>query len=1283
MIKKSVTNSIRAFSCFWLIGLLPFAAVWQTTTVKAQEPATVAAVDTAEIDELLAKSSNTAKTAAETVKSADTAELNILDFSKNSKPGETAVRSFENLIGELNAVASADLMRKLKDSQNELRDDRNNLRDVYNSLCPTTAPAADQAICKSVKQKVDRQIAKLTVQQQAAAQSEEKMKTALAAIYPAVKNFAVSLKNDLRGLMQLQNNDDGSILLGKLTDELPNLPAVIAYHSRLANEWTEMSAALRGFAAVDQTAEVETAMTAVKTDIETIKNELNKWLNAIHSRGETITNTRSKLLDGIRENPEEHTVAARREAEQSEIYAARLAQLVDQMNQLKGLLKKHDTEKFKYETFVNRTAEIENIKQNALEFAARLQDVATGDYADFQGDYVPLYYFTDVPNLMRILNRSMYELRDSGGLRETAERLRRQLNEADIAQSVAQAEVSGLQTRVRRMREELDNAARAKTASANILLKATRRLAGIGESDTGKRQIAQQTVDDRKTEDDANQARLDTLQNEQNGLPYKIKEAEDRLQIAQKEVQRKRGDMLSLAMVESEEFASARDHEPVFYAPIVQGSTDPLKRVFIYTFGNRKIVYLRGARSDIAEAKKIIALLDRPAPQARLTLWTLELNGEATRKGSRNFNESLEKIEFGLSVTRMQIAAALTILRNEINREVNCIAAAKFTVNSKLDQASQTDLRWARLGFYQTEVLLRFGVNLNDFDNRQNHLYLSQTALPDPAGTATLGEALIVLTLANPTSRAQILKEFRQKLDERFDQDKNLNLTGKAKKPKAMKKDQPEDWFPATFSALNGDSTPVHSEAAYQPLTAQQKEIVETLLSATFPRILRRIKNRLDLYVVATTDRRHMLPKHQIMGELNKVINKSRLPAGAESDALRADMKKSLEGANATSLKLMSGQVLDDIPQLVFLLNWLWTQADLKDNDKIRLELEGVLETVNSFYRKPANFWKQNNEAEKKEIKDFKDRILGTALQINERIKFLEYRLGREKPLTTANARVARVDFMLKQMIDAVDEDLNRHFIQPALIALRTKLIEGKGISVGIVNRTSMLSTNRLSARVDGRGSAQLAVGAEQDVLQGIQQLANIYLATKTGGAFGALGAVGGLPNKDPREIYGLSSGSVFKVTPIFDPTGQTLRFNFDFVHANQVQEPNGSINPQLPRIERHTVNTEVELNNMELREVSRFNTNARIGVPITKTGGIPLIKDIPGMNKIPLLGWFVRRGGSDAMIQESVMFGQTTMYPTIGDLYELLHGSDYEELGDEEKSFDNQIEPRPASNPQ
>jgi hypothetical protein len=127
-------------------------------------------------------------------------------------------------------------------------------------------------------------------------------------------------------------------------------------------------------------------------------------------------------------------------------------------------------------------------------------------------------------------------------------------------------------------------------------------------------------------------------------------------------------------------------------------------------------------------------------------------------------------------------------------------------------------------------------------------------------------------------------------------------------------------------------------------------------------------------------------------------------------------------------------------------------------------------------------------------------------------------------------------------------------------------------------------------------------------------------------------------------------------VTPIFDPSGQALRFKFDFVGITRIQEPNGSTSRQLPRIERHTVNTEVQLSNLEMREVSRFDSNARVGRPTEYSGGLPIIRDIPKVRPyLPLLGWFVRRGGKAAVVQQSLIFGQTTMYPTIGDIMELL----------------------------
>ena len=104
-------------------------------------------------------------------------------------------------------------------------------------------------------------------------------------------------------------------------------------------------------------------------------------------------------------------------------------------------------------------------------------------------------------------------------------------------------------------------------------------------------------------------------------------------------------------------------------------------------------------------------------------------------------------------------------------------------------------------------------------------------------------------------------------------------------------------------------------------------------------------------------------------------------------------------------------------------------------------------------------------------------------------------------------------------------------------------------------------------------------------------------------------------------------------MTPIFDPSGQALRFKFDFVGTSNLQEPNGTTNTQMSRIERHTVNTEVQLSNLETREISRFEVNARLGLPTTYWGGIPVLKDIPYVRPwVPLVGWFVRKRGEQRL---------------------------------------------------
>lgn len=40
-----------------------------------------------------------------------------------------------------------------------------------------------------------------------------------------------------------------------------------------------------------------------------------------------------------------------------------------------------------------------------------------------------------------------------------------------------------------------------------------------------------------------------------------------------------------------------------------------------------------------------------------------------------------------------------------------------------------------------------------------------------------------------------------------------------------------------------------------------------------------------------------------------------------------------------------------------------------------------------------------------------------------------------------------------------------------------------------------------------------------------------------------------------------------------------------------------GSINPQFPRIERHGVNTEVRVGNLDVQAVSEYRANSRVGM--------------------------------------------------------------------------------------
>lgn len=809
-----------------------------------------------------------------------------------------------------------------------------------------------------------------------------------------------------------------------------------------------------------------------------------------------------------------------------------------------------------------------------------------------------MYYFTDVERLLEILNPNVDREGGSEEAKAAAGQARKALTEAELAVADAQADVNKYQTRVLTLDEELrqlraDNKAKemlfgktgglvnrltekqtnAQSEYNDLKAKSEQNpddpIAKAKADQAKKRQDdlsahledAKETNANAEKDKDAAAQRLETGEDEKDGLPAKRAEAQEALEQAQANVSQKRKASFLAAQEESEAFALARDHASHLKTRPLASSTDPTRRVEIYGFDDSKSIFLRGKREDIDKVKEIIAGFDQPSPQARITLWSLELNsaGNKNNRTTKRFNEALNLIENDLAITRGLIAASLSLLRDAVNNQVNTATCPEA---SQLNPASPEDQRLRRiLCFYAPQVLYSLGWDPAQPDEFRT---VGKWMAPDPAGTTTLGEALLVLSLGRRTQRTAAWTAFETSLNTSLP-DLKKNLLAEHKGSEWTPENDLKTGFLLTKRTLGLDSAPLNDDE----MTAAQLEIVRALVKAG----LGNLKRKGDM----------------LFAELRSV-------------------QESLKTANARDRILLETRQDSLTGRLTLITKYLRTRVGIQ----------------------PSDFGTVLDQVEKKE------------------------------PLRLATPRVAAADEMLKEMMIAVEDDLDRLLVHPMLYRLRSDLIKTSGLNVGVLQRTSMLATNRLVARVDPRASAQLALGEETDILQSIMQLGEVYLAAQTAGVFGTLNVLNAQKREPPPEIYSLNTGAEFKVTPIFDPSGQALRFKFDYVAGTRIQEPNGTTNPQLPRIERHTVNTEVQISNMEIREISRYESNAKLGLPARYWGGIPILKDIPYIRPyVPLLGWFVRKAGSDSASQESILFGQTTIYPTIGEMVPLLTNPD------------------------
>jgi len=96
-------------------------------------------------------------------------------------------------------------------------------------------------------------------------------------------------------------------------------------------------------------------------------------------------------------------------------------------------------------------------------------------------------------------------------------------------------------------------------------------------------------------------------------------------------------------------------------------------------------------------------------------------------------------------------------------------------------------------------------------------------------------------------------------------------------------------------------------------------------------------------------------------------------------------------------------------------------------------------------------------------------------------------------------------------------------------------------------------------------------------------------------------------------------------------------------MYSTNVREPVRADEKHLGRIKRHFIDTDVQLGNYELREVSRY----RVALKASRTArGVPLLEDMPGLGML-----FRPLPQAESSLQQNIILAQATIFPTLFDL--------------------------------
>ncbi|QDV39050.1 hypothetical protein [Tautonia plasticadhaerens] len=331
-----------------------------------------------------------------------------------------------------------------------------------------------------------------------------------------------------------------------------------------------------------------------------------------------------------------------------------------------------------------------------------------------------------------------------------------------------------------------------------------------------------------------------------------------------------------------------------------------------------------------------------------------------------------------------------------------------------------------------------------------------------------------------------------------------------------------------------------------------------------------------------------------------------------------------------------------------------------------------------------------------------------TRQQLDNR-KLLDYLITEKEDkyielVEGTRAYTANIDAYLKRLVVALEDDCRIQFYDPAFERVRGAA-RAYDVELGQIERTTVLTNNRQLAKVEPTATMEFDLPKRDivitEAMKGAKALVQDYGALlqdptflaatsllsgspPTAGFSMPLPAVPGLPNggfatplvKDvlptlpsstPQEsfnlygkpqpelganlaalipdpaIYKFETGTGFEIRPVIQPDGDSVIYDFNYMYTTNVREPVRPDEKHLGRVKRHFLNTQVQTSTYELRELSRYT----VALKAARTGrGVPLFEDIPGLGIL-----FRPLPSAESSLQQNIIFGQSTVYPTLYDL--------------------------------